>query len=487
MSQFHAQRKIAVIVALSIGAVSSRDAASQAVTIRPLATADIAAGATPATVTILTIDASGDTVSQGSGFLIREDGVVVTNFHVMRGATSAVVTLTTRERFTRVRVLDADSLLDLALLKIPGAGLPTLPTRIAIPRPGEKVVAIGSPLGLSRTVSEGIVSAVRVLDGRELVQITAPISPGSSGGAVLDADGRVFAISTLYLKGGQSLNFAVPVRYALGLLRDAQAPRSLADVFGALSSNGNDDDGASSTDEKSSAFSRASNPRSSVSGTYAIAQTWHDTKGGRETMRQIGCLLATERLGLLVLAHADENWDKDGLTHIYRVLRWATNAAGDLVLAAGGVTYDGYQTSDGGFFLKGSLTLSEGQARSLTLGGTPERLPLSRNDGLFSVSSRTYYRNSKGYDSDKPTDWTGEAVVGFAHDSIFIGMFTENASGGNSGFYSEGPLTSDDTFDLSDSSGSRLTGRFRAGIMTADWIDKRENGSFVGKVRAERR
>ena len=93
---------------------------------------------------------------------------MVTNFHVLAGASSAVVMLASEERFTRVSVLDADSALDLAILKIPGAGLPTLATRTTIPRPGEKVVAIGSPLGLSQTVTEGIVSASRVIGGREL-------------------------------------------------------------------------------------------------------------------------------------------------------------------------------------------------------------------------------------------------------------------------------------------------------------------------------
>jgi hypothetical protein len=470
------------VALLMIGQAATAHAQSP----RQFATADIASIATPATVTIVSIDASGDTISQGSGFLIREDGVIVTNFHVMRGASSAVVTLANKERFSRVRVLEADSLLDLAILKIAGAGLPSLSTRIAIPRPGEKAVAIGSPLGLSNTVSEGIVSAVRVIDGRELVQITASISPGSSGGAVLDSNGQVFAISTLYLKGGQSLNFAVPVKYAVGLLRDAQGSHSLADVFASLPLEGIND-AAGERSRESNMFSRASQPRTTMSGTYSIAQTWENPETKQETMRQIGYLLATEKVGLLVLAYATDKWDRGGPTHIYPVRRWATNSAGDLVLSAGGVTYDGYQIEDGGFYLQGSIRLDKGGGRTLTMGGTPQRLPLSRNDGLFSITSRTYYRSATGYDSNDPLDWKGEAVVGFAHDSIFVDMYLENTSGGNSGFYAEGPLTSGDTFDLVDAGGSRLTGRFRAGVMTADWVDKRDKGSFTGKVTAERR
>ena len=198
---------------------------------RALTTADIANQATPATATVIALGANGDTISQGSAFVIRADGIVLTNYHVLRGASSAIVTLASHERYARVRVVDADSALDLALLKIPAVDLASLTTRTSVPRAGEKVVAIGSPLGLSSTVSEGIISATRMVDGHELIQITAPISPGSSGGAVLDAEGRVFAVSTSYLQGGQSLNFAVPVKYAMGLLNDPAPEREIAAVF----------------------------------------------------------------------------------------------------------------------------------------------------------------------------------------------------------------------------------------------------------------
>lgn len=200
-----------------------------------LSTADIAARALPATVTVLAIGAQGDTIGQGSGFVIRSDGVVVTNFHVLRGASAAIVVLANRERFTHVRALDGDSALDIALLKVPSVGLRVLPTRATVPRVGERVIAIGSPVGLANTVSDGIVSASRVIDGRELVQMTAPISPGSSGGAVLDASGRVFAISTLYVEG-QALNFAIPVRYALGLLSEKTSELTIEEVFAPTSS-----------------------------------------------------------------------------------------------------------------------------------------------------------------------------------------------------------------------------------------------------------
>ena len=114
-----------------------------------------------------------------------------------------------------------------ALLQIPGAGFPNLVTRADIPPAGSRVVVVGSPLGLARTVTEGIVSATRLSQGSELVQISAAISHGSSGGPVLDGHGRVFAIASAFLAEGQQLNFAIPVRYAVGLLATHPNPRPL--------------------------------------------------------------------------------------------------------------------------------------------------------------------------------------------------------------------------------------------------------------------
>ena len=198
---------------------------------RPRSTSEIAALATPATVTILTFDAAGDTLGQGSGFLVRSSGVIVTNWHVMAGASSATVFLASGERFDRVEALDGDRAADLAVVKVPGYSLPTLTVASSVPDVGAKVVAIGSPHGLARTVTEGIVSARRMVDGRELVQMSAAISPGSSGGPVLDAQGRVFAVATSQISDGQQLNFAMPVRYALGLIPATPNPRPLAVLF----------------------------------------------------------------------------------------------------------------------------------------------------------------------------------------------------------------------------------------------------------------
>ena len=164
--------------------------------------------------------------------------VIVTNHHVMKGAYGAVVTLASGERYERVAVLDDDPAADLAILKIPGYGLPTLQPTSKLPPVGAKVVVIGNPLGLAQTVTEGIVSAVRLIDGHDLLQMSAAISPGSSGGPVLNTRGEVVAVATATLTDGQSLNFATPVRYAMGLVESPGAPMSLAARFGETASPG---------------------------------------------------------------------------------------------------------------------------------------------------------------------------------------------------------------------------------------------------------
>lgn len=474
-------RQAALVVALCVAAAPVNGLPAQGRQNQAPSTADVAAIATPATVTILALGANDDTLALGSGFIVRESGVIVTNFHVLRGASGAAVLLPSKERFTRVSVLDADSTLDLALLKIPGAGLPVLQTRTTTPRVGEKVITIGSPLGLSQTVSEGIVSATRMVGGHEIVQITAPISHGSSGGAVLDADGRVFAVSTSLLAEGQALNFAIPVRYALGLLGDNPRPRTVAEVFGG---SGPMQAGRPAV-VSDAATRRADPPRASVAGVYRVVHSVR-TNNSSAPGTAVGYLIATNHVGFLALATV---LGKDSLSHsrIYDVSRWATTASGDVVLVAGGTTWDGYQTADGGFIARGQSTTKTGPV-SYSLGGVPASLPLSRNDGVFAAGVRTKYRASNGVMAPDPFDWRGELVVAFAHDTMYASMYLANDRGGFVYFKAHGPLEDHEAFDLTQTNGSRLRGFVRQGVLTATWEDVRANGgTFLGTLNAERR
>ena len=205
----------------------------------------IAARARPAVVVIHALE-NGDTIGQGSGFIVRPDGTIVTNRHVIEGATRLAVTLADGERYERVFLVSEDSRRDLAVLRIPAASLPALPIgddqHVEV---GDPVYVMGNPMGLEGTFSNGLLSAKRTIDGVAMVQITAPISPGSSGGPVLNASGEVIGIATLMYDEGQNLNMAVPARHAAGLIALNETPVPFEQVASRLmpaESNAAEDD-----------------------------------------------------------------------------------------------------------------------------------------------------------------------------------------------------------------------------------------------------
>ncbi len=166
----------------------------------------------PSAVAIETFDAKGATVSRGSGFFVSADKII-TNRHVIEKSSRVEVHLMDGKKYTARGVLAIDGEGDLALLQIdapPNAAAP-LPLVQSVPQEGESIVVIGNPFGLEGSVSNGIVSAVREIPGYgKIIQITAPISPGSSGSPVVNMRGQVIGVATLQAAEGQSLNFAVP-------------------------------------------------------------------------------------------------------------------------------------------------------------------------------------------------------------------------------------------------------------------------------------
>ncbi len=151
----------------------------------------------------------------GSGFVLDASGLVVTNHHVITGSSGIKVTLQDGRSF-EAKVVGQDPSSDLALLKIKASGLPTL--RLAEAgrvRVGEWVVAIGSPLGLSTTVTAGIVSAlnrdVAINERVAFIQTDAPINPGNSGGPLLNLEGEVIGVNTAIAARAQGIGFAIPV------------------------------------------------------------------------------------------------------------------------------------------------------------------------------------------------------------------------------------------------------------------------------------
>jgi hypothetical protein len=194
-----------------------------------LAPTEIAASAKSATVQIVSLDGNERRLGAGSGFVVSDDGVIVTNFHVIRRAHSLRVELPDGDEHAEVFYVAADPESDVAILKITAQGLAPLQLRTEDePAVGERIYTMGHPLGQTATFSDGLVSALRTVSDVSLIQITAPISNGSSGGPVMNEAGEVIGIVTMMMRGGQNLNFAVPSRYVQPLLERGEAPRPFA-------------------------------------------------------------------------------------------------------------------------------------------------------------------------------------------------------------------------------------------------------------------
>jgi len=173
----------------------------------------------------------------GSGFFINEDGYLITNFHVIEGETEISVEVyhqrdgqLDRETYKQVRIVAINKFHDLALLHIEDKDTPkfkwvTLGSSDAM-NVGDGVFAIGSPLGLERTVTQGILSTkTRELEGELYLQTTTQINPGNSGGPLFNLAGEVVGVTNMKITFGEGLGFAIPVELVKGFLdhRDAFA------------------------------------------------------------------------------------------------------------------------------------------------------------------------------------------------------------------------------------------------------------------------
>jgi S1-C subfamily serine protease len=189
---------------------------------------DIAHDSLKSVVTIVTADAAGRTLEQGSGFIVSPDGKIVTNHHVIAGADSAIVKLSDGGIYGVEGIVGDDKDKDITVLKLKASGreFPFLSRGDAGQlRVGDEIVVIGSPLGLEGTVSTGVISSKRTFPSSqmEVLQITAPISQGSSGGALLNSKGEVVGVPFVQMVSGQNLNFAIPITFVSPLIVDVPA------------------------------------------------------------------------------------------------------------------------------------------------------------------------------------------------------------------------------------------------------------------------
>ena len=189
---------------------------------------------------ISVVGEGGEEIGSGSGFIVSKDGKLVTNFHVIEGAQKAFAVFADESRFEVIGIVAFDPQLDIAVLKIASGARPSLKLSELPAKQGNPVTVIGSPQGLSGTVSTGIVSAVREsgvpAEGMDdakpswQLQITAAISSGSSGSPILNENAEVVGVAVGVHRGGQALNFGIPVAHARRVLERAGPPVPLSGV-----------------------------------------------------------------------------------------------------------------------------------------------------------------------------------------------------------------------------------------------------------------
>jgi hypothetical protein len=179
---------------------------------------DIARVAFKSVVLLEMNDSNGQPLSLGSGFFVSA-GVIATNAHVIEGASGGTARLVGDSRTMQISgTVAVDRHADLALLKVDSPAPPLALGPNANPTVGDDVYVVGNPLGLEGTFSVGIISGVRRVEADSILQMTAPISPGSSGGPVMNNSGAVIGISVATFRDGQNLNLAVPVSYLSKLM-----------------------------------------------------------------------------------------------------------------------------------------------------------------------------------------------------------------------------------------------------------------------------
>jgi S1-C subfamily serine protease len=182
---------------------------------------------------------AGELHARASGIILTADGYIATNYHAVRGADAVEIRFfpdpgdsENYQSFNGAKLLYANAERDIAVLKVNAKSLPFLecsPKTACESRTGQIVYAIGNPMGLNNTMSEGIVSGLRSASGEDVIQHTAAISPGSSGGALLDSRGSLLGMNSWQVADAQNLNFAISAKHVLDALSMARTQSTSID------------------------------------------------------------------------------------------------------------------------------------------------------------------------------------------------------------------------------------------------------------------
>ncbi len=192
-----------------------------------LSISEIAERSMPSVVQIVIYDITGAKQGIGSGFFISPTEIL-TNAHVIEDAYSAEI-FSKIGSYGQIKVLKIDKEVDLALLEVEAQNETplVLETEEEI-RPGQRIITIGNPMGLEKTISDGLISALRGIHGVvQVIQISAPISPGSSGGPLLNMRGHVIGVTSAMVLEGQNLNFAIGIDTINKFLKRPDYPQQL--------------------------------------------------------------------------------------------------------------------------------------------------------------------------------------------------------------------------------------------------------------------
>lgn len=225
------QRTLLFNLIIFVSCFSSVEIFAQKTVDKKLTPREIAQQTLPSTVLLVMNNSETEQAKSGSGFFVTED-IVVTNFHVIKDTTEGYAKIYGQDKIYEILgVIGIDEKNDLALLKVKGIkGKPLKLNTDDSTAIGDEVFAVGNPKGLEGTFSQGIVSSIRKTEKDNLLQITASISAGSSGGAILDDKGEVIGVAVGAIESGQSLNFAIPVSILRFLLINQKPVKLLANI-----------------------------------------------------------------------------------------------------------------------------------------------------------------------------------------------------------------------------------------------------------------